>query len=339
MRRVFQRLVLSLAGFTLALAAGVSASQAACSGTNLIETLQAEEAARLDRAVAAQPFPAGNLWRATRDGAEITLLGTYHFADPRHAAIIDRVRPLIADARHLLVEAGPEEERQLMEAMARNPELMYLTEGGSLLERMAPDDWEALSSAMAARGIPGFMAAKLQPWYVAMMLAIPPCDAEAMQNPNGLDKLVRDVAEKNGLRISALEPFDTIFRLFDSMSTEDQIAMITATLALEDKGLAESLSVTLADLYFAQDARRMWEYMRLISQDLPGYTAESADAEYARMEEIMMAARNRAWIPLIESAASEGPVFVAFGALHLAGQDGVLALLERAGFTLERLDL
>ena len=38
-------------------------------------------------------------------------------------------------------------------------------------------------------------------------------------------------------------------------------------------------------------------------------------------------------------ALDQGPVFAAFGALHLSGKDGVLALLEREGFTLERLDL
>lgn len=47
--------------------------------------------------------------------------------------------------------------------------------------------------------------------------------------------------------------------------------------------------------------------------------------------------RNRAWIPVIEAAAGEGPVFAALGALHLSGADGVLALLQRKGFAIERL--
>ena len=51
------------------------------------------------------------------------------------------------------------------------------------------------------------------------------------------------------------------------------------------------------------------------------------------------AARNRAWIPVLTGAASKGPVFAAFGALHLSGQDGVLNLLQREGFTLEELKL
>ena len=52
-----------------------------------------------------------------------------------------------------------------------------------------------------------------------------------------------------------------------------------------------------------------------------------------------MTERNRAWIPVIEAAAPKGPVVAAFGALHLSGTDGVLALARARGFTLERLDL
>jgi uncharacterized protein YbaP (TraB family) len=61
--------------------------------------------------------------------------------------------------------------------------------------------------------------------------------------------------------------------------------------------------------------------MRLISYDMPGYTRDQVDAEFARMEQILIAAsRNRAWIPVLTGAAQEGPVFAAFGALHLSGE-------------------
>jgi uncharacterized protein YbaP (TraB family) len=42
---------------------------------------------------------------------------------------------------------------------------------------------------------------------------------------------------------------------------------------------------------------------------------------------------------VLEAALADGPALAAFGALHLSGPDGVLALLERAGFTVERLEL
>jgi uncharacterized protein len=83
----------------------------------------------------------------------------------------------------------------------------------------------------------------------------------------------------------------------------------------------------------------VWEFLRDESYALPGYTRDQIDAEFAAMEEVLMSARNRAWIPVLTDAAAEGPVFAAFGALHLAGQDGVLNLLQREGFTLEELPL
>ena len=90
---------------------------------------------------------------------------------------------------------------------------------------------------------------------------------------------------------------------------------------------------------FAGESRAAWELMRFISYDMPGYTRDQVDSEFARMEEIVAASRNRAWIPVLTEAAAKGPVFAAFGALHLSGQDGVLNLLQKEGFTLEELKL
>jgi uncharacterized protein YbaP (TraB family) len=61
------------------------------------------------------------------------------------------------------------------------------------------------------------------------------------------------------------------------------------------------------------------------------------ETEFAAMEDSLMIRRNRAWIPVLTRAAAKGPVLAAFGALHLSGAEGVLALLQAEGWTLERL--
>jgi uncharacterized protein YbaP (TraB family) len=94
---------------------------------------------------------------------------------------------------------------------------------------------------------------------------------------------------------------------------------------------------TLTAAYFAEESRLIWEFLRDISYGLPGMTRAAVDSEFAAMEEALMSSRNRAWIPVIEQAAAQGPVFAAFGSLHLSGREGVLALMERGGWTLERL--
>lgn len=311
--------------------------RAQCAGENLFASMDPDRLAAITAAADAVPFPRGNHWRATRGDEVITIIGTYHFDDPRHAATLEAISPAIAAATTVLVEAGPEEEKALLDLIARDPGKMMIMEGPTLLERLPPETWENLSAALAQRGVPGFMAAKLQPWYVAVMLSIPPCAMANMADPKGLDGLVIDGALAAGVPIRGLEPFDTVFKIFGAMSEEEVVAMIDSTLAVEDR--AEDYSVTLADSYFDGTSRMIWEYMRDETRLLPGYLPDQVDAEFARMEELLMAARNRAWIPVLTEAAAQGPVFAAFGALHLSGENGVLNLLQSEGFTLEELPL
>jgi uncharacterized protein YbaP (TraB family) len=43
--------------------------------------------------------------------------------------------------------------------------------------------------------------------------------------------------------------------------------------------------------------------------------------------------RNQNWMPLISRLAQEKPIFIAVGAGHLPGEQGVLKLLQGAGYT------
>jgi uncharacterized protein YbaP (TraB family) len=306
-----------------------------CAGRNLIEALaEADRQALFERAHAV-PFAQGNLWRATREGEEITLIGTLHMDDSRHEATMVALAPALDAARVVLVEAGPEEIAALQSRLARDPALMVQTEGPTLPERLSPELWDKLAQAVRARGVPPFMAAKLQPWYLSMILSIPPCALEAMGEDRGLDAQVIEAAEARGLPVRALEPYDTVFSVFDTMSDADQLSMITSSLALEDR--SEDMSSTLIDSYFDEEARVIWEFSRAVALTIEGYSAERVEREFALMEVALMVQRNQDWIPVLTRAAADGPVLAAFGALHLSGDQGVLALLQAEGFTLKRL--
>jgi uncharacterized protein YbaP (TraB family) len=111
--------------------------------------------------------------------------------------------------------------------------------------------------------------------------------------------------------------------------------MITSSLALEDR--SEDMSTTMIDSYFDEEVRMIWEFSRDQALSIAGYSSERVDREFALMEEALMVRRNQDWIPVLTAAAADGPVLAAFGALHLSGDQGVLALLQAEGFTLERL--
>ncbi len=311
------------------------AARAACGGEDLLATMPEAELRLLRARSDAAPHARGNLWRAERDGQVIHLVGTYHFDDARHDARMERLVPILDRARLLLVEAGPQEEAQLAEALLARPEFMYITEGPTLPELLPEAEWQALAEAMRDRGVPGFLAAKFRPWYVSMLLNLSPCAlAEMRDGARGLDHRIMAVAAGQGLEVAALEPFDTLFRLFEGLSEDDEIGMIRSTLLVADR--ADDMTHTLANAYFAGENRLIWEFTLAEALKVPGFAPAEVEAQFALMENVLMTARNRAWIPVLTAAAREhGEVVAAFGALHLPGAEGVLALLEVEGFTIE----
>ena len=337
MPRLLPRLPLLFSAFALSFQL-FSAAHAECRGESILGDLPPEKLAAIQTATDAVPFPTGNFWRATRGDQVITIAGTYHLDDPRHAANLAALTPSILSAKTVLVEAGPEDTDALQALIAKDPSKIIIQTGPTLTDQLPPEVWTDLSTALANRGIPAFMAAKFKPWYVIAVLSVPPClMAELKGEPKGLDGMVIDTATGANIPVQGLEPFDTIFRIFDQFSDEEIISMIQSNLALE--AFADDQAETLAEGYFAGESRKIWELTRVMSYDMPGYTKAQVDAEFAKMEQILITDRNRAWIPVLIGAAQEGPVFAAFGALHLSGEAGVLNLLKAEGFALEELPL
>ena len=306
---------------------------AACSGRDLIADMADADRAELTRSAEAVPYARGNFWRAVRDDQVIHLVGTYHFDDPRHDAAMTHITPVLEGARTVLVEAGPEEETRLADELGHRPDFMFLTEGPTLPEMLPEEDWRALADAMRARAVPPFLAAKFRPWYMAMLLSLPPCAMSEMQKgAKGLDHRVIAAAEARGIPVRALEPYDTLFRIFGVLTMEQELDMIRTSLLMADR--AEDYTTTLANAYFRGESRLIWEFTLAEARAIPGYTPEQIEEQFGLMEEVLMTLRNRAWIPVLLDAAQQGEVLAAFGALHLPGEAGVLALLEAEGFAI-----
>ena len=311
---------------------------AACSGQNQIDLLAPEARAALIARAEAAPFAQGNFWLATKGDRAVTLVGTFHLDDPRHDATMARIAPRIDAAATVLVEAGPAEEAALMADLARDPSLMFTTEGPTLPESLPPETWETLKQALRDRAIPPFMAARMQPAYLSMIVGVPPCAMPDLQaGAAGLDHRIIARATAQGIRVQPLEPHDTLLTVFADLTPTEQRDMLMVALALAAQ--SEDAFHTLADSYFAEASRLIWELSRLQAHQASSLPPDQIDADLDRMEETMILARNRAWLPVITAAAETGPVVAAFGALHLSGRDGVLDLLSRDGWHLERLPL
>jgi len=214
---------------------------------------------------------------------------------------------------------------------------MYITDGPTLPERLPEEEWQTLVEEMSARGIPGFMVSKMQPWYVSLMLSIPPCALAGMAEQNGVDHRIMDYADDHNIPSRALEPYDTVFSLFGGDTPEQELAGIRIALAGAKNG--DAVIATLIDAYLSGQHRAIWELNRYMMRRDSGLSVSEIDKLIAEMEGPMLIDRNINWMDVILSAAEETDnIVVAVGAAHLSGEKGILYLLEQSGYTLTRID-
>ncbi len=308
-----------------------------CTGRNLLPELTAEERARLETAAARHPYHEGNYWRAEKNGNVIHVIGTIHLPDPRLEERVDRLWPLVSGVDEILLEATPDTIRRLKEAMARDPGFLFIQQGPTLLEQMEENEWQALSRALAARGIPPIMAAKLQPWFAMTLLSIPPCmQTPGGMPPEGVDALIMQRAEAEGLAMRELEPFDTLFRLMNKGTPEENLKQLRlALVTMGNPRKSEDALATMMALYLAGRHRMIIEisYHMALAE---GIAPEDLNAMKESMEVDLLAGRNLNWMDVILPAAEEREIAVVVGAGHLSGDTGILRLLENAGYELVR---
>lgn len=311
------------------------AAFARCEGEDLIAVLPPGESADLAATVRNMPHATGLLWRARRGDTVLTVFGTYHFRHRDTGAQLDRLAPLIADAEAVYLEISNDDQARLERDVARDPSIMFITEGETLPDLLGEEDWDALSDAMKARGIPSFVAAKFKPVWAAMMLGIGPCEARnGVMEGRGIDSLIGAHAAEAGTPVHSLEDYRALLTKLDSDPIAKQLDMIRLFFDLPID--ADDMAHTLRQRYLDQQTGLILAWSRQI---MIAHGGAEAQADYDRFEEDMLIERNRAWLRVLVDEAAGQTALVAVGAGHLPGETGLLHLLESDGFEITRLDL
>lgn len=276
----------------------------------------------------------GRLWRIERDGtAPSWLFGTFHAPEAiamTDAIVWDRVRA----ARVAIFELSREEQAALERRMATDPTFVSDPNAPPLSSRLTPQQWDALSTAFAARGVPPQAAEQMRPWVLASVLGLPACHLNAMaRGARTLDAELADAARAAGVAEVGLETYDQALAAFDTISVVDLVKAIFAV--PPDLELDEDVFATLAALYAEGQIAAINSFSIYLSQRyFPDVAARDLNARFMRD---LLDVRNRAWMPRLLREVEQGDAFIAVGALHLAGDAGLVALLRREGWTVQRV--
>ncbi|MBO9474449.1 TraB/GumN family protein [Shimia sp. R10_1] len=329
--------------YTLLFMLGFSgAAMANCEGPNLFDQRPEAERTAMQNAAAEAPFSEGLLWRVEKDGVVSHIIGTFHLHLPQHAATVTRLRSLTPPPQQLFMEMTSEDQLGFQRHLTQHPELFLIETGPSLIDRLGPEHWAVVSDQLKARGMPPFMAARYQPWFLGLTLMVPPCAFDIVKSgKKGLDLQIEALAQERDLPRVSLDTTERLISLLASDPIEAQVDDLRWSLTLGTDLSAPEMIPTVIDMYLSETIQLIWELNRA---DMRAAAKGDTDAEriadlLQQVEKDLIVARNTDWVKVLAPALSETPSLIAFGALHLPGKDGVLSQLNAAGFTITRLDL
>jgi uncharacterized protein YbaP (TraB family) len=267
-----------------------------------------------------QPQPARPaFWQVTGpNGEKAWLLGTIH-ALPQPAAwrspAIDKA---FAEADSVAVEVSGLGDAA---AMSRAYALLSTSAGlPPLAQRIDPAMRAALAERLKRAGQSEADYANTETWGAALMLAR--ADATPEDSANGIDRAVLRLAR--GKRVIEFEGAEAQFGIFDALPEKEQRDLLEAVLREGASPAGES-----ADLI---QAWRSGDFATIEAETRRGLLADP------ELRDALFTARNRAWADRIALEMAGGrKLFVAVGAAHMAGHDGLAAMLAARRCRVQRV--
>jgi uncharacterized protein YbaP (TraB family) len=261
----------------------------------------------------------GLLWRIDADKKPPSyLFGTMHVSDPRVLALPGRVRQAFAGAKAAGFEA------ELTEGdIDRLVAMMQLPPERSLDQIIGPDLFEAVALINGLDDAGREKLKRFKPWAVAVLME----SANAPTDARTLDDVLEQDAERQGKTVFSLESASEQLAVYDRLPEIHQVAYLVATLqsllATEENRETE----LEADIrtYLARDTAHFYQ------RDVVEAMGESDTVTRTFLQDLIFA-RNRRFVERMVPWIERGGAFVAVGALHLPGDEGVVNLLRRRGY-------
>ncbi|WP_245304115.1 TraB/GumN family protein [Hoeflea olei] len=308
-----------------------------CQGRSLIGELTASHPERMAEALKqADAAPNGDalLWKIEKPGVDPSwLFGTMHVTDPEVTEMPVPAREAFEAASTVVIETiDILDPVKAQAALMSNPDLTMFTDGTTLISLLSPEDAKIVEAELGRRGIPMALVARMKPWIITGMVGMPPC--EAARKAKGIDILdvnIAKMAGDEGKQVLGLETIGEQMAALTDLPMEFHLRGLVETIKLAD--LMPDILATMSDLYLQG---RVSAIMPVIQAAGPEGVATDISG-YAAFEERVITLRNHIMAERAAPILDKGGAFIAVGAMHLPGEEGLVSLLGQAGYTISAM--
>lgn len=255
------------------------------------------------------------LWKIEGPGVnESYLFGTIHLITKERFYFPKSLEKKILKSKQVVLELGTLPEKE--EAM----ELLKLEKGTFFdffdsLQIDSITQWTTKNWGMKKE-----LFAKtfehLQPFAFSQMVS----QMKYLNKTESYDLTIMELAKNNNLSTFGLETAAEQLKLFAQLPKEMQTKMVMESIRNDQS--QDSLFVQMQERYRKQDLKGL---AKLMADEKDGVASQT---------EVFLDQRNKNWIPLIENYIKTNKTFIAVGAGHLPGKNGVIQLLRDKGYIL-----
>ncbi|MBY6241273.1 TraB/GumN family protein [Methylosinus sp. Sm6] len=315
------------------------AALAACRGRDLfpiLKTLSPLAFARMAAEVEATPFAEGRLFRLTGAGGESSyLFGSLHLADPRATNFSPALREALARSDTIVLEMA-ETAADLDRIVKDDPARMRATlvaEKDRRAERLlSRDELGRLEALLRNRRVGALPLLDLKAPALALLLDLPPCADAAADRQTSADALLAEAGRRNGAAVVGLETFFEQIDSLDGLTRAEERDLLAATLKQADQ--AEDAVETTLQRYSEKNLGWLLAWMRS-ADPLPFVAGAQVPAPFL---DRLITRRNYRMRDRALPIVARGGAFIAVGAAHLPGTEGLLSLFRQAGYEIERIE-
>ena len=245
------------------------------------------------------------------------LFGTHHMVPVETATKIEGVFRAFNDCNAVVgefVDDNPEEmQRQILMASKMEE---------SIFKLLTSEEEALIDSALQAElGLTLANVQYMRPNVIAMIY-------EMTGRERVLKSQAGDMAMDAYFQVAGSELGKMVYGL---ETVEDQLKILLRSIAVERQ--AEILVETIRNMndIITENAKLDSLYVKSNLEGLYEMLIEAEDMTEAE-KFLLVDERNHDWLPKIEKHIKQEPCFIAVGALHLPGNDGLINLLRKAGY-------
>ena len=255
----------------------------------------------------------GLFWKLEAPSGRISyLFGTMHSDDPR----INEFSPAIQSA----MKAS---ESYMMETLpSRDPSIYFMPNGARLRDLLTEPEYEKFKELTEYHVMHDEAANRMKPWLLAVVFDLPKPDTGYSQ-----DAQLYALAEAQGKEALGLEDQAEHFASLDTLSLDEQLTMLRAVLKRTQVQKERDFELLL-NAYLKGDANEV----NILDDKITGGMLPKKLWDKMRIK--LLDERNIVMAKRAAEQANTTPTFIAMGASHLAGNNGVIALLRKANFKL-----